>query len=60
MDYLTKKELAAILKVSVRSIEAWAHCGLLPYTKISRTVRYDIDEVRAALKKRKVKAVSER
>jgi len=34
-EMLTKKELAAKLKVSVRTVEQWQHDGHLPYLRIS-------------------------
>mgnify|MGYP000938667485 CR=1 FL=1 len=34
-EMLTKKELAARLKVSVRTVEQWQHDGHLPYLRIS-------------------------
>ena len=37
---LTKEELAAKLKVSVRSIENWKHDGYLPFLKIANVVRF--------------------
>lgn len=44
MKLITKKELAEIIGVSIRTIERYHHKGL-PIIKIGRTVRYDLDEV---------------
>ena len=37
---LTKEELAAKLKVSVRSIENWQHAGYLPFIKVANVVMF--------------------
>lgn len=37
---LTKEELAAKLKVSVRSIENWQHEGYLPFIKVANVVMF--------------------
>jgi phage terminase Nu1 subunit (DNA packaging protein) len=42
---LNKKELAAKLKVTVRTIENWQASGLLPYLKISRVVLFHWPDV---------------
>jgi hypothetical protein len=46
---LTKKELAARLKVTVRTVENWQRAGLLPYLKISSVILFDWREVREHL-----------
>jgi excisionase family DNA binding protein len=46
---ISKKELAALLGVTVRSIEIWCRKGILPHWKIGRSVRFDLNAVRAAL-----------
>lgn len=52
---LSEKRLAGILDVSTRTLRTWRKEGRLPYIRISRgTVRYDLDEVMAALEERKV------
>ena len=37
---LTKEELAAKLKVSVRCIENWQHAGYLPFIKVANIVMF--------------------
>lgn len=44
-EMLTKKELAAKLKVTVRTIENWQADGLLPYLKISSVVLFHWPDV---------------
>ena len=48
-EMLTKKELAAKLKVTVRTVENWQREGFLPYIKISSVVLFDWAEVRESL-----------
>ncbi len=40
--YLTRKELAKYLKVSIRTIDKWVAEGGVPFAKIHRVVRFDI------------------
>ena len=54
---ITKKEMAARMQVTPRTIDAWMARGLVPYRKIGRTVRFDWDEVREHLKLRSRPAV---
>jgi len=49
-EMLTKKELAARLKVGVRTIERWQHDGGLPSLKIVNVVLFHWPEVLAYLK----------
>ena len=44
-EMLTKKELAAKLKVTTRTIENWQADGLLPYIKISSVVLFFWPEI---------------
>jgi len=37
---LTKEELAAKLKVAVRTIENWQHEGYLPFIKVAKVVMF--------------------
>ncbi|MDH4083637.1 MAG: helix-turn-helix domain-containing protein [Nitrospira sp.] len=47
--WLTVPELAAVLKVSVVSIRRAYWKGLLPVIRFGRMVRFDLDQVRAAI-----------
>jgi excisionase family DNA binding protein len=49
---LDKQSLAARYEIGVRTVEAWMHKGYLPYTKIGGVVRFHLDQVDAALKKK--------
>jgi len=49
-EMLTKKELAAKLKVTVRTIENWQREGHLPFIKISSVVLFHWPEVVEHLK----------
>jgi hypothetical protein len=50
-EMLTKRELAAKLKVTVRTVEKWKSAGVLPHIKISQVVLFHwadvIDHLRA-------------
>lgn len=48
-EMLTKKELAAKLKVTVRTVENWQREGYLPFIKVSTVVLFDWAEVRENL-----------
>jgi hypothetical protein len=57
--YVNAVQLAEAIPCSRRTIDVWKNQGFLPHVKIGRTIRYDLDEVRAALEKRfKVKVAS--
>lgn len=50
-------KLAEILDVSIRTVRTYQQEGRIPYVRISQgTVRFDVDEVMAALEERKVPA----
>lgn len=49
-EMLTKRELAAKLKVTIRTIENWQRDGFLPYIKISSVVLFHWPEVLEHLK----------
>ena len=49
-EMLTKQELAAKLKVTVRSIENWQRAGYLPYIRISSVVLFHWPEILDHLK----------
>jgi excisionase family DNA binding protein len=49
--WLTVPELAAALKLSVVSVRRAYWKGLLPVIRIGRIVRFDLDQVRAAIQR---------
>jgi hypothetical protein len=49
-EMLTKRELAAKLKVTVRTVENWQREGFLPFIKISSVVLFHWPEVIEHLK----------
>ena len=49
--YLTTKELAKIFSVTTRTVVNWREAGM-PYKKLGRSVRFDLDEVLAWSEKR--------
>ncbi len=44
-EMLTKKELAAKLKVTLRTIENWQRAGHLPFIKVSSVVLFHWPEI---------------
>lgn len=49
---ITRHELAAHLGFSLRYVDELTHKGSVPFFKIGKSVRYDLAEVEAALRKR--------
>jgi excisionase family DNA binding protein len=50
-EFLTKKQLAARLNRSVRTIQYWMKRGIIPFYKIEGTVLFDPEKVSRALEK---------
>lgn len=48
-EFFTKKELAARLKVSVRTVEQWQHDGHIPYLRIDGVLLFHWPAVVKAL-----------
>lgn len=48
-EFLTKKELAARLKVSVRTVEQWQHDGHIPYLRVAGVLLFHWPAVVKAL-----------
>jgi excisionase family DNA binding protein len=46
---MTKRQLAAHLHVSLRTIDNWQKKGYLPYYKIGKIVRFKLSDVQGAL-----------
>lgn len=57
--FLTKQELARILKVTPRTLEQWAKQKRFPVYRLGRVVRYKREEVTQALAAYRVAAVTE-
>lgn len=38
--YLTAKEVAAIKRVELRTVQRWVSRGLIPFERIGRTIRF--------------------
>jgi excisionase family DNA binding protein len=49
--FVTKPEMAARLKVQVRTVDNWMRRGILPYIKIGSSVRFHIADVDEHLRK---------
>ena len=48
---IVKKDLAALLSRSVRTIQYWMKRGIIPFYKIGGTILFDPDKVFRALQK---------
>jgi len=48
-EFLKKRELAALLKVTERTLETWLREGRLPFIKVSKSVRFHWPTVLAHL-----------
>jgi excisionase family DNA binding protein len=59
---LTSREVAALLSVSVRSLERWRVSGKvnLPYVKLGNSVRYRLEAVERSIASRTVTSTSQR
>ena len=44
------QELAELLSLPPASVRRYARCGKLPFFKVGRLLRFDVDEVKAAIK----------
>jgi len=49
--YLRKKEQAAELRISVRTLEEWQQAKMVPFFKIGRIVLFDPEAVDKALRR---------
>ena len=52
VNLIDKKQMAARLAVTPRTLENWMKLGYVPYIRIGRVVRYDLEEVIGTLKRR--------
>ena len=44
-ECLVKKEVAAMYRVTPRTVESWMRTGQLPYVRIGRTVRFRLEDL---------------
>ena len=58
MNLINKKQMAQKLAVTPRTVENWMNEGYVQYIKIGRCVRYDLEDVIAALKRRHGRNIS--
>jgi len=50
--YMNTEQLAAAIPASRRTIDYWRAGGVIPYVKVGRVIRFDLQAVKAALEKR--------
>ena len=55
---LNKRQLADYLGLTVYAIDVWVSQRRIPFIKLGRLVRFDVDEIEAWLHERKVKPLS--
>lgn len=53
--FLNTKELAVYLGLSSDTIRAWVKTGRIPYSKLGRSVRFDLRRIEPWLRKKRVK-----
>jgi phage terminase Nu1 subunit (DNA packaging protein) len=49
---INRNQLASAASVSLRTIDAWREDGIIPYFQIRGVIRFDMDQVMAALRER--------
>jgi excisionase family DNA binding protein len=54
---LNKRQVAEYLGFKIYTIDAWVSQRRIPYIKIGTAVRFDLDEIEAWLKERKVEPI---
>lgn len=52
--FLTVKELAAMLRVKVRTVYSWVEDGLIPYHKPGRIMIFRLDEINEWLEQKRI------
>ena len=55
-NLLTKREVAELFRVSLRTVSNWMRCGIVPFIRIRSVVRFDRDAVRKAVEAYHVKS----
>jgi excisionase family DNA binding protein len=60
MAYMTTAELAELVRAPDSTVRYWRHCGKGPKSfRLGKRVLYDVDEVRAWLKKLEASGASD-
>lgn len=54
MKLMNITQLSEVINVKKKTIYDWTHKGLIPYIKIGRLVRFDINDIEKWLKHRKM------
>jgi len=57
--YFTAKEVAVYLGLSEYTIRAWVQLRQIPFSKLGRAVRFDIQQLGPWLKKRECRIIDE-
>ena len=55
-NLLTKREVAELFRVSLRTVSNWMRRGIVPFIRIGSVVRFDPDAVRKAVEAYHVKS----
>ncbi len=56
---LSPQELSATLNISIETVYAWTSQKRIPYIKMGRLVRFNVDEVNKWLERQRVKVSEE-
>ena len=56
---LSPQELSEVLSISIETVYAWTSQKRIPYIKMGRLVRFNMDEVNKWLERQKVEAREE-
>ena len=49
---INRSQMAAAAGVSLRTVDEWRENGIIPFLKIGGVIRFDLDQVMAALRER--------
>ena len=48
--FLTKKEVASLLRVTTRTVDEYMRKGIIPFYKLSRTIRFKLADIEQHLR----------
>lgn len=55
---VAEETIGSMLEIKPSTLKAWRKKRLIPYHKVGRLVRYDTDEIKRWLEKKKVEVIS--
>lgn len=57
--FLTSKEIAIYLNLSENTIRAWVKFGRIPFSKLGRSVRFDLKVIDKWLRNKEISVINE-